>query len=204
MVMSILFVISAPSGAGKTSLVKALRESEPSLSLSVSHTTRLPRPGEVDGVHYHFVSAEEFDRLLGQGAFVEHAEVFGRRYGTSADELQRRLEAGQDLILEIDWQGARQVRDRFPGAITIFVLPPDLATLESRLRGRGQDDDEVIRRRMWEAREQVSHYPEYDYLVMNEDFAQALEDLRCIILASRLRVPVQTARLGSMLKAMEP
>ncbi len=197
-----LLVISAPSGAGKTSLIRALRERDPSLALSVSHTTRTPRPGEADGVHYHFVSAEAFADLVSRGAFLEHAEVFGRRYGTAEAEVRGRLECGEDLILEIDWQGARQVRARFPEAITIFILPPDLAALEQRLRGRGQDGEEVIARRMREAREEISHHPEYDYLVVNDSFDQALAELQCIVTACRLRWAVQAGRLGPILEEM--
>lgn len=199
-----LFVVSAPSGAGKTSLIKALRGEDPTLALSVSHTTRAPRPGEVDGVHYHFVSGKDFQEMVARDAFLEHAEVFGRWYGTSEAEVRHRIESGQDLILEIDWQGARQVRARFPEAITLFILPPDLGTLEERLRGRGQDGEEVIQCRMQEAREQIAHHPEYDYLVVNERFDQALADLRCIIKACRLRWADQARRLGRVLKAMEP
>lgn len=199
-----LLVISAPSGAGKTSLIKALRGSDPTLALSVSHTTRAPRPGEVDGVHYHFISRDDFQEMVARGAFLEHAEVFGRWYGTSEAEVRHRLNSGQDLILEIDWQGARQVRARFPEAISLFILPPDLPTLERRLRGRGQDGEEVISCRMQEAREQISHNAEYDYLVVNDHFKQALAELRCIVMASRLRRDTQAQRLGPVLQAMEP
>jgi len=200
--VSILFVVSAPSGAGKTSLVRALRQADPALGLSVSHTTRAPRPGEVDGVDYHFVSEEAFGRLVSHGAFVEHARVFDRSYGTAEAELRRRLDGGQDLILEIDWQGARQVRARFPDAVSVFILPPDLETLEQRLRSRGQDGDDVIERRMGEAREQVSHYREYDFLVINDDFDQALADLKCVVVSSRLRLPLSANRFA--LKMLGP
>lgn len=197
-----LLVISAPSGAGKTSLIRALREQDPTLALSVSHTTRAPRPGEVDGVHYHFVSPEAFQEMVDRGAFLEHAEVFGRRYGTAEAEVRQRLARGEDLILEIDWQGARQVRARFPEAISLFILPPNIQTLEQRLRSRGQDREEVIAHRMQEAREQIAHYPEYDYLVVNDRFDRALADLFCILTACRLCRDAQVERLGPILQEM--
>jgi guanylate kinase len=200
-----LFVISAPSGAGKTSLVAALLESDPALRVSVSYTTRPPRPGEIDGEHYHFVDTPTFDAMVAGGAFVEYARVFGNAYGTAESALRDALSAGDDVILEIDWQGARQVRERLPGAVSIFVIPPTLAALESRLRGRGQDPDEVIAARMARARDELSHYAEYDYLVVNDRFDDALARLRAIIAAERLRRPRQAAlhreSLGVMLAA---
>lgn len=184
----LLFVVSAPSGAGKTSLLKALVPSDPLLALSISHTTRPMRPGEEDGVHYHFVSVEQFQALAGQGGFLEQAQVFDNFYGTAEDVVQSQLSAGQDLVLEIDWQGARQVRKRFPDAISIFIAPPSIKALEQRLGGRGQDDASVIQRRMRDAVEELSHYPEYDYLVVNDDFEQALSELESIMKAERLRM----------------
>lgn len=190
----LLFVVSAPSGAGKTSLVRALRECEPALKLSVSYTTRAPRPGEIDGQHYHFVTPATFDQMVAAGAFVEYARVFDNAYGTSAAALAAVLDQGDDLLLEIDWQGARQVRERFPDAVTVFIIAPSLATLEARLRGRGQDSDAVIARRMADARTELSHFDEYGYLVVNDRFDDALAGLHCIAAAERLRRVHQQAR----------
>ena len=184
----ILFIVSAPSGAGKTSLIQALRAREPRLQLAISYTTRPPRPGEVDGVHYHFVERETFLQMQQAGAFLESAEVFGNHYGTAEESVRQGLRTGQDLLLEIDWQGARQVRKRFPNAISIFILPPSQAVLAERLRGRGQDEEGVIARRLAEAAEDMRHGREYDYLLVNEDFSQALEALRCIIRTAHLRL----------------
>ena len=197
-----LFVVSAPSGAGKTSLVKALLEVEPSLQLSVSYTTRAPRAGEQDGVHYHFVDAAAFERMAAAGEFVEFARVFGNAYGTAAQTLRAGLDAGADLLLEIDWQGARQVRERFPEAISVFIAPPSLEALEARLRGRGKDSEDIIAARMAQARDELSHHREYDYLVVNDDFAEALGDLRAIVTAERLREPRQARRHAAVLAAM--
>jgi guanylate kinase len=198
----LLFVVSAPSGAGKTSLVKSLLDVERSLRLSVSYTTRAPREGEQDGVHYHFVDAAAFERMAEAGEFVEYARVFGNAYGTAARTLHARLEEGVDLLLEIDWQGARQVRDRFPEAIGIFIAPPSLHALEQRLRGRGKDSADVIAARMAQARDELSHHGEYDYLVVNDDFAVALGELRAIVTAERLREPRQARRHAAVLAAM--
>ena len=184
----ILFIVSAPSGAGKTSLIQALRAREPGLQVAISYTTRPPRPGEVDGVHYHFVDRETFLQMRQAGAFLESAKVFGNHYGTAEESVRQGLAAGQDLILEIDWQGARQVRERFPQAISIFILPPSQAVLAERLRGRGQDEEAVIAKRLAEAAEDMKHGREYDYLLVNEDFQQALADLHCIIRAAHLRL----------------
>jgi len=195
----ILFVVSAASGAGKTSLVKALLERDPSLRLAVSFTTRAPRPGERDGVHYHFVDSSKFQHMVGAGEFLEHAQVFGNRYGTAESSVRFELEAGRTLLLEIDWQGARQVRERFPQTVSIFVLPPSASALEQRLRGRGSDSDQVISARMAEARAEMSHYREYDYLVVNDVFDTALQELACLITAERLRRCSSEVRLGSLL-----
>jgi guanylate kinase len=182
-----LYVISAPSGAGKTSLVAALQSSEPGLRVSVSHTTRPRRDNESDGVNYHFVSEEEFVAMIDADAFLEHARVFDRRYGTARDSVQKLMSAGDDVILEIDWQGARQVRERHRDCIGIFILPPSREALAARLRGRAQDSDEVIARRMRDAVTEMSHYGEFDYIVINDDFEVALEDLRSIVRSRRLR-----------------
>jgi len=191
-----LFIISAPSGAGKTSLVKALLERDPAITVSVSHTTRPKRPGEVDGVHYHFVDAAAFQRMVAEGAFLEQAEVFGNYYGTAEAEVRAQLErSGGDVILEIDWQGAQQVRRRFPQAVSIFILPPSMETLRSRLEGRGQDSGEVITRRLRAAREEIAHYAEFDYLLVNDVFDEALSQLHCIVVSQRLREPQQSERL---------
>lgn len=181
-----LYVVSAPSGAGKTSLVKALTERDAHIDVSVSHTTRPMRPGERDGVNYHFVDQAVFRAMLDDGGFLEHAQVFDHWYGTSAAWVQSRLDAGADVLLEIDWQGARQVRNRLR-CTTIFILPPSRAALLSRLRQRGQDDEAVIARRTAEAREELSHYDEYDYLVINDNFEVAAQELCTIVAAERLR-----------------
>ncbi len=197
-----LFIVSAPSGAGKTSLLKALLERDADLKLSVSHTTRTPRPGEVDGVHYHFVSVDEFMRLAGEGAFLEQAQVFDNYYGTSQSAVQSLLDEGHDVVLEIDWQGARQVRKAFPEAISIFIVPPSVAALRERLGNRGQDDEAIIERRMRDARSELSHYAEYDYLVVNDDFDLALDELQCIVRAERLKLTRSAARNAAALQEM--
>jgi guanylate kinase len=197
-----LFVVSAPSGAGKTSLVRALLDRDPVLTVSVSHTTRPRRSGEADGLNYHFVDRERFETMLASGAFLEYAEVFGNLYGTSAAWVEGRLEQGRDVILEIDWQGAAQIRARLPETVSIFVLPPSLAALEQRLRGRGQDEDAVIRRRLAEARAEMAHHVDYDYLVVNDDFETAAADLLAITRAVRLVRPRQERRLAGVLDAL--
>jgi len=182
-----LFIISAPSGAGKTSLVKALLESTPDIKVSVSYTTRAMRPGEVNGVNYHFVTREAFIERMEQGDFLESAEVFGNYYGTSQDWVKKQLATGGDIILEIDWQGAQQVRKLMPAAVSIFILPPSRKTLLERLRGRGQDNEEVIAKRYAEAVNEMSHYSESDFIVINDDFQKALQDLKAIIQSQHLR-----------------
>lgn len=195
----ILFIVSAASGAGKTSLVKALIEREPGLCLAVSFTTRAPRPGEREGVHYHFVDPDRFRRMIAAGEFLEHAQVFGNHYGTAEATVRSQLEQGRDLVLEIDWQGARQVRARFPQAVSAFILPPSAQVLEQRLRDRGQDSDQIIAGRMAAVRSEVSHYGEYDYLVVNDSFDAALDDLACLFKAERLRCSHSAPRLGALL-----
>ena len=185
-----LFILSAPSGAGKTSLLKALREQDERLRVCVSHTTRPMRPGEADGVHYHFVDHERFLHMVEAGEFLEHAEVFGNFYGTSETAVREQLEQA-DLVLEIDWQGARQVRKRFTEAVSIFILPPSPEDLYQRLDARGQDSEEVIQGRMREAVGEMSHYDEYDYLVVNDIFDAALDELACIVRSQRLRTQNQ-------------
>jgi guanylate kinase len=176
-----LYVIAAPSGAGKTSLVRALMERVPSLAFSVSFTTRPRRANEQDGRDYHFIDEATFERMAREGAFVEHAEVFGNHYGTGREQVEQALEAGQDLILEIDWQGARQVRERLPEAADIFILPPSRTVLEQRLRSRRTDSPEVIARRLRESVQEMSHWPEFRFVVVNDDFATALGELLSIV-----------------------
>lgn len=186
-----LFIISAPSGAGKTSLVKKLLADDPNLVVSVSHTTRSPRPGEIDGQAYHFVEAEAFEQLVAEHAFLEHANVFEHAYGTSKAAVENELLAGRDVILEIDWQGAQQI-NTLMAAVSIFILPPSKSDLEDRLKRRGQDSGEVIAKRMEGARAEMMHHHEYNFLVFNEDFEQALAQLRAIVTSTRLRTDRQT------------
>jgi len=182
-----LFVVTAPSGAGKSSLIDALLKEDPRLRLSVSYTTRAPRPGEQDGREYHFVDEAAFLEMLGRGEFLESAEVHGNRYGTSQSVIEGALARGDDLVLEIDWQGAQQVRRLHPECRGIFILPPSVAELERRMRARGQDSDAVIRRRLASAEEEISHAAEFDYVIINKDFDEAKQDLQAIIRVERLR-----------------
>ncbi|ULQ45423.1 guanylate kinase [Flagellatimonas centrodinii] len=190
-----LVIVSAPSGGGKTSLTRALvpylAQRDVRATLSVSYTTRAMRAGEVDGEHYHFVDVPQFRAMIAGDAFLEHAEVFGRHYGTGRASTDALLAAGVDVMLDIDWQGARQVRQRAEAVTSVFILPPSLAELERRLRGRGQDSDEVIARRMREARSEIAHYDEYDHLIVNEDFERSLEALAAIFLERRQRQAMQ-------------
>ena len=183
----LLFIITAPSGAGKSSLIDALLKDDPRLKLSVSYTTRTPRPGELNGREYHFVDDPIFIAMLKRGEFLESAEVHGYRYGTSQAVIRDALGRGEDLVLEIDWQGAQQVRKLRPGCIGVFILPPSVAELERRMRARGQDSGAVIRRRLASAEEEISHAPEFDYVIINKDFEIAKQDLQAIIRVERLR-----------------
>ena len=202
MSLGTLFIISAPSGAGKTSLVRVLLERLPDVVVSVSHTTRKPRPGEQDGVDYHFVAKPEFETMVAAGEFLEHALVFDNLYGTSRVAVERQLEAGRDVILEIDWQGARQVRSSAPQAVSVFILPPSRETLRERLTVRGQDDEQVIERRMRDAISEMSHYGEYHYLVFNDVFEQAVAELQAVFVAQRLRREAQEQRHASDLRSL--
>ncbi|MFG6158671.1 guanylate kinase [Halomonas sp. 1390] len=186
MAQGTLFIVSAPSGAGKTSLVRELIESLDGIQVSVSHTTRERREGEVDAVNYHFVDVPTFEAMVEQGDFFEYARVFDNYYGTSRSAVQAMLTAGQDVILEIDWQGARQVRAQLPDAVSVFILPPSREELERRLAGRGTDEHAVIARRMRDAVDEMSHHDEYDYLVINDDFTTALRELQSLVIARRL------------------
>ena len=189
-----LFIVTAPSGAGKSSLIDALLKDDPRLKLSVSYTTRAPRPAEVNGREYHFVDEAAFIAMLKGGEFLESAEVHGCRYGTSQAVIRDALGRGEELVLEIDWQGAQQVRKLVRQVVSIFIMPPSPQILESRLRGRGQDSEEVVARRLAAAREEISHVSEYEYVIINDDFDRAAQDLRSIIRAERLKLARQLAR----------
>ena len=197
-----LYIVSAPSGAGKTSLVAELANSRDDLCISISHTTRPMRPGEVDGVNYHFIDRDDFVRQVERGAFLEHAEVFGNLYGTSGDWVAQTLRTGKDVVLEIDWQGAAQIRKQVPDAASIFILPPSLEILAQRLRGRGSDADDVIDRRLKGAQEEMSHYAEFDYLVVNDDFDTALRQLDAIVESRQLATLRQSTHLKATLKGL--
>lgn len=197
-----LFIVSAPSGAGKSSLVKALLARDPNIRLSVSYTTRARRPGETDGADYHFVSRDSFQEQLAAGDFLESAEVYGNFYGTSQPWIEQRIGAGDDILLEIDWQGAAQVRRLLPEAVSIFILPPSLEALHQRLTGRGQDSPEVIATRLAAAQEDMSHAYEFDYLLVNDEFSLALDDLHAIIQARRLGIQRQMQRLAPLMSIL--
>ncbi len=194
-----LYIVSAPSGAGKTSLLKVLLEDADGIGVSVSHTTRAMRPGEQEGVHYHFVDESVFKRMIAQGDFLEYAQVFDHYYGTSQAAVMAQLASGQDVILEIDWQGARQIRARFADAVGIFILPPSKVALRERLTGRGQDDEAIIARRMQDAEAEMSHYGEFDYVVVNDNFDTAVADLQAVISSQRLRIERQRVGLQHLL-----
>ena len=197
-----LYIVSAPSGAGKSSLLNALRAQMPDVLISVSHTTRQPRPGEENGVHYHFTDVAAFQTHVTAGNFLEYAQVFDNFYGTSKLSVNAQLAAGNDVILEIDWQGAQQVRARASNAVSIFILPPSIAALSERLHGRGQDSAEIIQRRMRDAQNEMSHYAEYDYVVINDNFTTALEELICIFRSERLKLARQQLRHPALLEAL--
>ena len=197
-----LFIITAASGAGKTSLVRELLARDSQIKLSVSYTTRQPRPGEVNGEHYHFVDDATFLKMLSEGDFLESAHVHGARYGTSQTRVGEALAADNDLILEIDWQGAAQVRKLYPSAISIFILPPSITELESRLRGRGQDSEEVIIKRLAAARDEMSHVGEFDYVTINDKFEESLQDLVAIVRAVRLKCATQLTRHAALIKGL--
>jgi len=194
-----LYIVAAPSGAGKSSLVNALLERERDIVLSISHTTRPPRPGDVDGEHYHFVNSGVFERLIADNAFLEHAEVFGNLYGTSRKAVEPLLAQGRDVLLEIDWQGARQVRKVMPDSVSIFILPPSREELERRLRTRAADNAVTIARRLAESREEIAHVDDFDYVVVNDQFADALADLRSVVTTRRLRRAAQTERHAALI-----
>ena len=199
-----LFILSAPSGAGKSSLINALLKKHADMKVSVSHTTRAPRPGEENGVHYHFASTDEFKALIAKDDFFEWAQVFENYYGTSKQAIESQLDAGIDVFLDIDWQGAQQVREIMPSVKTIFILPPSKEELEQRLNNRGQDSAEVIASRMAKAQSETSHYNEYDFVIVNDDFESALADIETIVMAQRLTLKAQEERhqllLNSLLK----
>ncbi len=198
-----IYVVTAPSGAGKTTLVRALLAADSRIQLSVSFTTRAPRTGEVNGKDYNFVSRETFEQMIAAATLLEHAEVFGNYYGTSQEWIESMLAQGQDILLEIDWQGAQQVRRLLPQAIGVFILPPSLAVLEERLRGRGKDSEEVILRRLAAAKEEISHVDEFDYVVINDRFEDALQDILAIVRAERLKLGRQSDLHQAMIAAMK-
>ena len=198
-----LFIISAPSGTGKTSLVRALLRTNVGLNLSISYTSRLPRAEEINGRDYHFVTREVFEQMLECGEFQESAEVYGNYYGTSQKWINEATASGQDILLEIDSQGAQQVRRAFPNAVGIFILPPSLAMLETRLRNRGQDSSEIIARRVAAAREEISHVSEYDYVIINEELDAAISDFFCIVRAERMRMAKQLIRYHHLLTQLK-
>lgn len=197
-----LYIVAAPSGAGKSSIVNACLARDANIALSISFTSRQPRPGERHAEHYHFIDAERFERMVAAGDFFEHARVHGDWKGTARQSVEPQLAQGRDVLLEIDWQGARQVRDKVPDAVSIFILPPSRQALEQRMRARGQDSDATIARRLAAAREEMSHYGEFDYVIVNEDFATAVEEMCAIFTASRLRKDAQVARHSKLITAL--
>jgi guanylate kinase len=197
-----LYIVAAPSGAGKSSIVNACLARDPNICLSISFTSRQPRPGERHAEHYHFVSADEFQRMVANGDFFEHALVHGDWKGTARQSVEPQLARGKDVLLEIDWQGADQVRAKVPDAVSVFILPPSRQALEQRMRARGQDSDEVIRRRLAAAREEMSHYEAFDYVIVNEHFDTAVEEMCAIFIASRLRRDLQKERHAGLIEGL--
>ena len=197
-----LFIVAAPSGAGKSSLVNATLAKEPGIALSISFTSRAPRPGERHAQHYHFVGADQFQRMIAAGDFFEHALVHGDYKGTARQSVEPQLAAGLDVLLEIDWQGARQVREQVPDALSVFILPPSRHALETRMRSRGQDSEETIALRLAAAREEMSHYAEFDFLIVNDDFEAAVREMQSIFIASRQRIAVQSERHADLIAAL--
>lgn len=197
-----LYIVAAPSGAGKSSLVNACLARDSGICLSISFTSRAPRPGERHAEHYHFIAADEFERRVEAGEFFEHARVHGDWKGTAKQSVEPQLAAGKDVLLEIDWQGARQVRQKVPGAVSIFILPPSRDALNQRMHKRGQDSEDTITKRLAAAREEMSHYGEFDYLIVNEDFDTAVSEMCAILTASRLRRDAQVARHGKLITAL--
>jgi len=197
-----LYIVAAPSGAGKSSIVNACLARDPSISLSISFTSRAPRPGERHAEHYHFISSAEFEAMIEAGDFFEYAKVHGDWKGTAKQSVEPQLNAGRDVLLEIDWQGARQVREQVPDAVSIFILPPSREALDERMRKRGQDSEDTIARRLANAREEMVHFDEFDYIIVNEVFATAVDDMRAILTASRLRQRVQRQRHADLLVSL--
>jgi len=197
-----LFILSAPSGAGKSSLINAMLGKHADMQLSVSHTTRAPRAGEQDGVHYHFVSVDTFKQLIADGVFLEWAEVFGNYYGTSKAAIAEQLAKGIDVFLDIDWQGAQQIRPQVPGVISVFILPPSVTELEKRLQGRGTDSAEVIAKRMQQARSEISHFLEYDFVLINDDFQQCLGQFEAVVLAARQTLAKQQQKQQALFASL--
>ena len=197
-----LYIVAAPSGAGKSSLVNAVLSRETGIALSISFTSRKARPGERHAQHYHFIGKEEFEAMIANGDFFEHALVHGDYKGTAKQSVEPQLAAGKDVLLEIDWQGARQVREKLPDAISIFILPPSRDALETRMRNRGQDSEEVIKQRLANAREEMSHYDEFDFVIVNEHFDAAVSELRAIFQAQRLKLEAQKQRYAALIKTL--
>lgn len=194
-----LYIVAAPSGGGKTSLVRKLIESLDDIEVSISHTTRPIRPGEKNGIDYFFVEENEFIEMVNSNAFIEHARVFNHLYGTSVAQINKRLEQGIDVVLDIDWQGAEQIRHSFSSAVSVFIVPPSLDALKERLMNRRQDKDEVISSRMVKAQDELSHYPEFDYLIVNDDFEHAASELIAIVIANRLKMERQVNKQSKLL-----
>lgn len=194
-----LYIVAAPSGGGKTSLVKTLIDTLEGIEVSRSHTTRPMRPGETNGVDYYFIDENEFLGMVNQNAFIEHARVFNYLYGTSVDQISKRLSNGIDVVLDIDWQGAEQIRRMFPDAVGVFIVPPSLEALKQRLLSRRQDNHEVISERMIKAQDELSHYPEFDFLIVNDEFEKAATELRAIVIANRLKMKAQVNKQSKLL-----